>query len=268
MLTLLDEPNPDGLLGSKGVGGPPLVYGLGAFFALQNAIASYAPQAALDFTAPLTRRNGSSACCTVPAMPEPSPELLVWRALLGELVAGRPAVLAVVVAHTGSSAGRCGFVMAVGRDGWLAGTIGGGRPESNAVARAVTMLREGAAKPAAHHADPPPGRGPAVRVGVRGRTGGGVGPAGRAGRRGAGGHGCRADQGRDGCLGGGCPGLGGRRRVAVRSGGRPVASGGGGRRRARRRCAGAGAGAAGLPGGRRRRAARGGCPAEGSGTRC
>lgn len=80
-------------------------------------------------------------------MPEPSPELLVWRALLGELVAGRPAVLAVVVAHTGSSAGRCGFVMAVGRDGWLAGTIGGGRPESDAVARAVTMLREGAAKP-------------------------------------------------------------------------------------------------------------------------
>ena len=63
-------------------------------------------------------------------MPEPSPELLVWRALLGELVAGRPAVLAVVVAHTGSSAGRCGFVMAVGRDGWLAGTIGGGTPQS------------------------------------------------------------------------------------------------------------------------------------------
>lgn len=53
-VTLLDEPNPDGLLGSKGVGEPPLVYGLGAFFALQDAIASYAPQAALDFTAPLT----------------------------------------------------------------------------------------------------------------------------------------------------------------------------------------------------------------------
>lgn len=51
---LLGEPNPVGLLNSKAVGEPPLVYGLGAFFALQDAIASYAPAAAHVFTTPLT----------------------------------------------------------------------------------------------------------------------------------------------------------------------------------------------------------------------
>jgi xanthine dehydrogenase large subunit len=51
---LLGELNPLGLLNSKAVGEPPLVYGLGAFFALQDAIASYAPGAAGVFTAPLT----------------------------------------------------------------------------------------------------------------------------------------------------------------------------------------------------------------------
>lgn len=51
---LLQSPNPVGLLGSKAVGEPPLVYGLGAFFALQDAIASYNPAAASRFTTPLT----------------------------------------------------------------------------------------------------------------------------------------------------------------------------------------------------------------------
>lgn len=49
---LLDAPNPVGLLGSKAVGEPPLVYGLGAFFALQDAIAGHAPAAASTFTTP------------------------------------------------------------------------------------------------------------------------------------------------------------------------------------------------------------------------
>jgi len=53
-VTLLTAPNPEGLLGSKAVGEPPLVYGLGAFFALQDAIASYAPAAASRYRTPLT----------------------------------------------------------------------------------------------------------------------------------------------------------------------------------------------------------------------
>lgn len=51
---LLTVPNDVGLLGSKAVGEPPLVYGLGAFFALQDAIASYTPAAASEYTTPLS----------------------------------------------------------------------------------------------------------------------------------------------------------------------------------------------------------------------
>lgn len=80
-------------------------------------------------------------------MAEVVPELLVWRALRGEVDAGRPAVLAVVVDHAGSSPGRSGWVMAVGRDGWLAGTVGGGAAEVDAVRRAVALLAGGGRRP-------------------------------------------------------------------------------------------------------------------------
>lgn len=76
-------------------------------------------------------------------MAEPGPvlpELLVWRALAAELGQGHPGVLVVVVAHTGSSPGRTGWLMAVGRDGWLAGTTGGGVAEADAVRAAVALL--------------------------------------------------------------------------------------------------------------------------------
>ncbi|GAB3360628.1 MULTISPECIES: molybdopterin cofactor-binding domain-containing protein [Giesbergeria] len=45
---------PAGILHSKAVGEPPLVYGLAAYFALQDAITSWQPQAAAVFRAPLT----------------------------------------------------------------------------------------------------------------------------------------------------------------------------------------------------------------------
>lgn len=51
---LLRRGNAKGLLNSKAVGEPPLVYGLGAYFALQDAIAGFAPDAATVFTSPLT----------------------------------------------------------------------------------------------------------------------------------------------------------------------------------------------------------------------
>ncbi len=70
------------------------------------------------------------------------PERRVWRALRHELTQGRPAVLVVVVAHTGSSPGRTGWLMAVGRGGWLAGTTGGGAAEAQVVSWVVDLLRE------------------------------------------------------------------------------------------------------------------------------
>ncbi len=70
------------------------------------------------------------------------PELRVWRALRHELAQGRLAVLVVVVAHTGSSPGRTGWLMAVGRGGWLAGTTGGGAAEAQVVSLAVDLSSE------------------------------------------------------------------------------------------------------------------------------
>lgn len=79
-------------------------------------------------------------------MPSPDgpvlPELRVWRALSEESSRGRPAVLAVVVSHAGSSPGRTGWLMAVGVDGWLAGTTGGGSAEAQIVDRSFDLLRE------------------------------------------------------------------------------------------------------------------------------
>lgn len=69
-----------------------------------------------------------------------SPELSVWRSLLAELTAGRPAALVAVVAHRGSSPGRTGWLMAVGADGWLGGTTGGGPAEREVVRAAVALL--------------------------------------------------------------------------------------------------------------------------------
>lgn len=53
-VALLGEPLPDGLFGSKAVGEPPLIYGLGAFFAIADAIRAARPDAPLADRAPLT----------------------------------------------------------------------------------------------------------------------------------------------------------------------------------------------------------------------
>jgi xanthine dehydrogenase large subunit len=42
------------ILKSKAVGEPPLMYGIGAYFAIRNAIRTFNPNAQLNFNAPLT----------------------------------------------------------------------------------------------------------------------------------------------------------------------------------------------------------------------
>jgi xanthine dehydrogenase large subunit len=42
------------ILRSKAVGEPPLMYGIGAYFALRNAILAFNPSAVMPFDAPLT----------------------------------------------------------------------------------------------------------------------------------------------------------------------------------------------------------------------
>ena len=70
-------------------------------------------------------------------------ELAVWEALATALEAGREVALAVVVGSRGSSPGHAGALMAVGTDGQLAGTVGGGVAEAGVLARLVEGLRAG-----------------------------------------------------------------------------------------------------------------------------
>jgi xanthine dehydrogenase accessory factor len=75
------------------------------------------------------------------------PEVDVWRALARALEADDPCALLAVVDSQGSSPGRRGAVMAVGRDGPLAGTIGGGVAEAALTDRISADLRAGSLAP-------------------------------------------------------------------------------------------------------------------------
>jgi xanthine dehydrogenase large subunit len=46
--------HPAALLGSKAVGEPPLMYGIGAYFAVRDAVRQARPDAAFPFSAPIT----------------------------------------------------------------------------------------------------------------------------------------------------------------------------------------------------------------------
>jgi xanthine dehydrogenase large subunit len=50
----LNEPNPAGFFNSKAIGEPPLMYGIGAFFAISNAVKAFRPETEVSFSAPLT----------------------------------------------------------------------------------------------------------------------------------------------------------------------------------------------------------------------
>jgi xanthine dehydrogenase large subunit len=52
--SLTDAPNPFGPLNSKAIGEPPFMYGIGAFFALMNAIRAFKPDVKINYSAPLT----------------------------------------------------------------------------------------------------------------------------------------------------------------------------------------------------------------------
>jgi len=54
VLFLEDAPNPYGPYKSKAIGEPPLMYGIGAYFAIRNAIKEFKPEKNLQFKAPMT----------------------------------------------------------------------------------------------------------------------------------------------------------------------------------------------------------------------
>ncbi len=68
------------------------------------------------------------------------PEL--WRFIADRLDLGEPVMLLVVTESSGSSPGRAGYKMAVGADGELCGSIGGGVMEVKLVEHARKLLSE------------------------------------------------------------------------------------------------------------------------------
>lgn len=54
---LEDADNPHAVLSTKGIGEPPFLYGIGGFFAIQNAIQAARPDQPLQFHAPLTHER-------------------------------------------------------------------------------------------------------------------------------------------------------------------------------------------------------------------
>jgi xanthine dehydrogenase accessory factor len=77
-----------------------------------------------------------------------APGQLDWLGALGAArEAGEPCVLVTVAAARGSSPREAGAKMLVRRDGGFAGTIGGGRLEHRALARAAELAAAGASEP-------------------------------------------------------------------------------------------------------------------------
>ena len=53
-IQFLNEPNPVGMFNSKAVGEPPLMYGIGAYFAIMNAVKSFRPGIEFKLSSPIT----------------------------------------------------------------------------------------------------------------------------------------------------------------------------------------------------------------------
>ena len=68
-------------------------------------------------------------------------ELELWQFVADRLSHDRPVMLLVVADSSGSSPGRAGYKMAVGADGELCGSIGGGVMEVALVEKAREILR-------------------------------------------------------------------------------------------------------------------------------
>lgn len=78
-------------------------------------------------------------------------EIDIWRAIGQELAAHQPVVLAAVVHSQGSSPGKPGALLAIGRHGPLAGTIGGGQTEYLTIQQAQHLLTQGHTAPQRLH---------------------------------------------------------------------------------------------------------------------
>ena len=65
----VEDDNPHGTVGSKAVGEPPLMYGIGVWFALREAIRAFNPEADVPFRTPMTPEQ--ALLCLYPESAEP-----------------------------------------------------------------------------------------------------------------------------------------------------------------------------------------------------
>ena len=70
----IQSDNPTGPYGSKAVGEPPLMYGIGAWFALRDAIKGFDERCEVPFHSPMTPERVLLALCSVETSDVPSPE--------------------------------------------------------------------------------------------------------------------------------------------------------------------------------------------------
>lgn len=82
-----------------------------------------------------------------------SKELELWQFVAERLLRSENVMLLVVAESTGSSPGRQGYKMAVGADGQLCGSIGGGVMEVNLVEHSRVIMAEALQKPARSKGD-------------------------------------------------------------------------------------------------------------------
>ena len=75
-IKFLNEPNPVGIFNSKAIGEPPLMYGIGVYFALLNAVREFNPDADLEFNAPFTPEKVLLKLYEKKNMTEPKPVAL------------------------------------------------------------------------------------------------------------------------------------------------------------------------------------------------
>ena len=70
----IEDDNPTGPYGSKAVGEPPLMYGIGAWFALRDAIKAFREDAEIPYDSPMTPERVLLALCSVEGSDVPGPK--------------------------------------------------------------------------------------------------------------------------------------------------------------------------------------------------
>ena len=70
----IEDDNPTGPYGSKAVGEPPLMYGIGAWFALRDAIQAFKPDAHIPYDSPMTPERVLLALCSIEGSDVPGPK--------------------------------------------------------------------------------------------------------------------------------------------------------------------------------------------------